>query len=157
MSSISSRVTRLLAEAKKIVWRPNVILLSGAEGAYTLEIRSWDGVPGSARKDEHTQNFTFAAKAEAKDFVEGMLSYWNKRYGLDRSAILMLDISVPTDAEAKEICKRQRPLALEAEAEREGISLADKLHQVYGQDADLETLPVWGDILRWEKEDRAGA
>jgi hypothetical protein len=33
------------------------------------------------------------------------------------------------------------------EAEREGLTLTQKLHQVYGDDVDLSTLPLWGDIL----------
>ena len=45
-----------------------------------------------------------------------------------------------------------RPLALEVIAEHEGKTLEEKLRELYGKDADLETLPVWGEILRWDRE-----
>lgn len=37
-------------------------------------------------------------------------------------------------------------------AEHEGKTLEEKLRELYGKDADLETLPVWGEILRWDRE-----
>lgn len=154
MASIKTRLERLRAEVKKITWKPNTVLLTGSLGNYTLEIREWDGVPGSAREEGHSQKFLFSDKAKAKAFVESMFPYWKSRYDLNPTDVWMMDCSFPTDAEQKELYKQQGPLVLEVMAAREGISLEDKLRKEYGPYVDLETLPVWGDILRWHAEDK---
>ena len=149
MASIKTRLERLMAEVKKITWKPNTVLLTGSLGNYTLEIREWDGAPGSAREGGHSQKFLFSDKTEAKTFVESMFHYWKSRYDLDPTDVWMMDCSFPTDAEQKELYQQQGPLVLEAMAAREGISLKGKLREEYGPYIDLEMLPVWGDILRW--------
>lgn len=152
MSSIKCRVERLMQDARKIVWRPHMLLLTGQAGEYQLEIREWDGVPGSARDGHHTKSYTFPDKAAAIAFTDEMMAYWRDRYSLEPSDLLLLDSTFPAEAEYKESVQKARPLALEVIAEREGKTLEEKLRELYGKDADLEALPTWGDILRWDRE-----
>lgn len=152
MSSIKCRVERLMQDARKIVWRPHMLLLTGQAGEYQLEIQEWDGVPGSARDERHTKTYTFSDKAAAMAFADEMMVYWRDRYSLEPSDLLLLDSTIPTEAEHKAAVQKMRPLVLEVIAEREGKTLVEKLREEYGVDADLEALPVWGEILRWDRE-----
>lgn len=152
MSSIKCRVERLMQDARKIVWRPHMLLLTGQAGEYQLEIQEWDGVPGSARDERHTKTYTFSGKAAAMAFADEMMVYWLDRYSLEPSDLLLLDSTIPTEAEHKAAVQKMRPLVLEVIAEREGKTLMEKLREEYGEDADLEALPVWGEILRWDRE-----
>lgn len=150
MASIKARVERLIREARKLTWKPNVILLTGQPGAYELEIREWNGVPGSTKDGMHRKTYHFTDKTDAMTFVDGMASYWKDRFNFDSSNIHLLDISIMTDAELKEMTPR--PLTLEVIAAREGKTLQEKLHEVYGENTDLDSLPVWADVLRWDQE-----
>lgn len=129
-----------------------MLLLTGQAGEYRLEIQEWDGVPGSARDERHTKTYTFSDKAAAMAFADEMMVYWRDRYSLEPSDLLLLDSTIPTETEHKAAVQKMRPLALEVIAEREGKTLEEKLRELYGKDADLETLPVWGEILRWDRE-----
>ena len=62
-SNIQQRIDRLKKDARKITWKPDTLLLTGQEGAYRLEIREWDGTPGSARDGTHTKAYSFTDKA----------------------------------------------------------------------------------------------
>ena len=129
-----------------------MLLLSGQVGEYQLEIREWDGVPGSARDGRHTKTYTFPDKTAAMAFTDEMMVYWRDRYSLEPSDLVLLDLSIPTEAEHKAAVQKMRPLTLEVIAEREGKTLEEKLRELYGKDADLEALPTWGEILRWDRE-----
>lgn len=129
-----------------------MLLLTGQAGEYRLEIQEWDGVPGSARDERHTKTYTFSDKAAAMAFADEMMVYWRDRYSLEPSDLLLLDSTIPTEAEHKAAVQKMRPLVLEVIAEREGKTLEEKLREEYGADADLEALPVWGEILRWDRE-----
>lgn len=151
MSVIQTRIERLRREMQQVSWRPDTVFLTGQDGEYTLEIREWNGVPSSARDDPHSRSYSFTDKGAALAFVEEMMAYWRERFGIERGDILWIDCTIPTDAERKSVCKR--PLALEVIAQSEGKTLVQKLREVYGADVNLDDLPVWGDILRWDAED----
>ena len=107
----------------------------------------WQGIDGL-----HTKSYTFPDKTSAMAFADEMMGYWKERYLLEPSDLLLLDSTIPTEAEHKAAVQKMRPLALEVIAEHEGKTLEEKLRELYGKDADLETLPVWGEILRWDRE-----
>lgn len=154
-SNIQQRIDRLKKDARKITWKPDTLLLTGQEGAYRLEIREWDGTPGSARDGTHTKAYSFTDKAEAMAFVEEMTAYWARRFSIPRSDLILLDFAIPTDAERAEAIQKVRPLVLETIAEREGVPLESKLREIYGEDTDPKALPVWGDIIREKKAGNA--
>lgn len=150
MKNTKDRIDRLLKQARTLTWKPDTVLLTGQEGNYTLEIREWDGVPGSARIDPHSKKYSFERKEDAKSFVSDMCLYWNDRYGINwKTDIHFFDVSIPTDAELKEFHRKEKTV-LEFMAERDGMTLEDKLREVYGQDVDLTP---WSDIIRWNQED----
>ena len=96
MSNIRRRVNRLMQDAMRITWKPHMLLLTGHENEYKLEIHEWNGVPGSARDGSHTKTYTFPDKAAAKAFVGEMEKYRRKRYSLAPSDLLLLDLTIPT-------------------------------------------------------------
>ena len=55
MSNLRRRVDRLMQDARRISWKPHILLLTGRENEYKLEVHEWNGVPGSA---EATQKHT---------------------------------------------------------------------------------------------------
>ena len=96
MSNIRRRVDRLMQDAQRTSWKPHMLLLTGWENEYRLEIQEWNGVPGSARDGSHTKTYTFPDKAEAKAFVGEMEEYWRKKYSLAPLDLLLLDLTIPT-------------------------------------------------------------
>lgn len=38
-----------MQDARRISWKPHILLLTGRENEYKLEVHEWNGVPGSAR------------------------------------------------------------------------------------------------------------
>lgn len=105
MRSIKSRLDRLMQDARRIVWRPYMLFLTGQAGAYQLELHEWNGIPGSARGGLHTKAYTFSDKVEVKTFVDEMTEYWRKKYLLRPSDLLFLDLTIPT--ERKNINERE--------------------------------------------------
>lgn len=101
-----------------------MLVLAGHTGAYQLDIREWDGVPGSARDGLHTKSYTFPDKTSAMAFADEMMGYWKERYLLEPSDLLLLDSTIPTEAEHKAAVQKMRPLALEVIAEHEGKTLS---------------------------------
>lgn len=96
MSNIRRRVDRLMQDARRTSWKPHLLLLTGQENEYKLEVHEWNGVPGSARDGDHTKTYTFSDKAAAKAFVEEMAEYWRKKYSLAPLDLLLLDLTIPT-------------------------------------------------------------
>lgn len=128
MASIRVRIDRLMAEAKKISWKPHMIFLVGKPGDYTLIVDEWDGVPGSARGGDHRKQFRFKRKIEAMDFADTTLECAH-RY----------DLSILTAEELEEIRPRT---VMEEQAEREGKELRVKVIETYGYVPDF-----WAGIL----------
>ena len=123
------RLERLLAEARKIEWKPHSVFLTGKPGEYTLTVAEWDGVPGSARGDEHRKQFAFSRKDEAMDFADATFP-----------DVPRCDLSILTDEEWNAI----RPkTVLEERAEREGKPLREAVLAAYGYIPDF-----WNDVLR---------
>lgn len=133
MASIKTRIERLMAEAKKISWKPHMIFLVGKPGDYTLVADLWDGVPGSARGGDHRKQFRFKRKIEAIDYADVTF--------LD---VARYDLSILTAEELKAIRPRT---VLEEQAEREGKELRVKVIETYGHIPDF-----WAGILENEKE-----
>lgn len=128
MASVKTRIERLMAEAKKITWKPHMIFLVGKPGDYTLIVDEWDGVPGSARGGDHRKQFRFKRKIEAMDFADTTLECAH-RY----------DLSILTAEELHAIRPRT---VLEEQAEREGKTLHEKVLETFGY------VPVfWAGIL----------
>lgn len=96
MSNIRRRVDQLMQDARRTSWKPHMLLLTGWENEYRLEIQEWNGVPGSARDGSHTKTYTFPDKAAAKAFVGEMEEYWRKKYSLAPLDLLLLDLTIPT-------------------------------------------------------------
>lgn len=94
-SNIKGRIDRLAQDAMRITWKPHLLLLTGQENEYKLEVHEWNGVPGSARDGSHTKTYTFPDKTAAKAFVGEMGEYWRKRYSLAPSDLLLLDLTIP--------------------------------------------------------------
>lgn len=128
MASIRVRIDRLMAEAKKISWKPHMIFLVGKPGDYTLIVDEWDGVPGSARGGDHRKQFRFKRKIEAMDFADTTLECAH-RY----------DLSILTAEELEEIRPRT---VMEEQAEREGKELRVKVIETHGYVPDF-----WAGIL----------
>ncbi len=97
MSNIRRRIDCLMQDARRISWKPHMLLLTGRENEYKLEIHEWNGVPGSARDGSHTKTYTFPDKATAKSFVGEMKEYWRKKYSLVPYDLLLLDLTIPTE------------------------------------------------------------
>lgn len=147
MKNTKGRIDRLLKQVRTLTWKPDTVLLSGQEGNYMLEIREWDGVPGSARNGDHSKKYSFERKEDAKAFVSNMCSFWRDRYGINcETGIHFFDVSILTDAELKEFHRREKTV-MEFLAERDGVSLEEKLLE-YGED-----ITAWSDIIRWNQED----
>lgn len=94
-SNIKGRIDRLAQDAMRITWKPHLLLLTGQENEYKLEVHEWNGVPGSARDGSHTKTYTFPDKESAKVFVGEMEEYWRKKYSLVSSDLLLLDLTIP--------------------------------------------------------------
>lgn len=133
MASTKTRIERLLAEARKIVWKPHSVFLTGQPGEYTLTVDEWDGVPGSGRDGNHRKQFVFNSKDEAVNFAE--FAFPNVR---------RCDLSILADEEWNTIRKKT---VLEEQAEREGKTLREKVIETYGYIPDF-----WAGILENEKE-----
>lgn len=134
MASIKTRIERLMAEAKKISWKPHMIFLVGKPGDYTLVADEWDGMPGSARGGDHRKQFRFKRKIEAMDYADTTFMECAHRY----------DLSILTAEELNAIRPRT---VLEEQAEREGKELRAKVIETYGHIPDF-----WAGILENEKE-----
>lgn len=134
MASIKTRIARLMAEAKKITWKPHMIFLTGKPGDYTLIVDEWDGVPGSARGGDHRKKFTFKQKNEATGFADTTFMESVHRY----------DLSILTAEELNAIRPRT---VMEEQEEREGKELRVKVIETYGHIPDF-----WAGILENEKE-----
>lgn len=132
MASIRVRIDRLMAEAKKIAWKPHMIFLTGKPGDYTLIVDEWDGVSGSARSGDHRKKFTFKRKIEAIDYANSTFKTCAPKY----------DLSVLTVEELNAIRPRT---VLEEQAEREGKELRVKVIETYGYVPDF-----WAGILENE-------
>lgn len=94
-SNIKGRIDRLAQDAMRITWKPHLLLLTGQENEYKLEVHEWNGVPGSARDGSHTKTYTFPDKEAAKVFVGEMEEYWRKKCSLVPSDLLLLDLTIP--------------------------------------------------------------
>ena len=131
-TSTKARIERLLAEARKIVWKPHSVFLTGQPGEYTLTVDEWDGVPGSGRDGNHRKQFVFNSKDEAVNFA--VFAFPNVR---------RCDLSILTDEEWNAI----RPkTVLEERAERDGKPLQEAVMDVYGYIPDF-----WKTILELER------
>ena len=97
MSNLRRRVDRLMQDARRISWKPHLLLLTGQENEYKLEVHEWNGVPGSARDGGHTKTYIFPDKTAAKAFVGEMGEYWRKRHSLAPSDLLLLDLTIPME------------------------------------------------------------
>lgn len=97
MSNLRRRVDRLMQDARRISWKPHLLLLTGQENEYKLEVHEWNGVPGSARDGSHIKTYTFPDKAATKAFVGEMEEYWRKKYSLVSSDLLLLDLTIPAE------------------------------------------------------------
>jgi hypothetical protein len=152
-TSIKRRIDALTVEAKAFAgrWRPNLVFLTGEPGAYIVQVNEWDGRPGSAQQGDHAKEHPFTNKNDARAFINSLPVEHRKKYGAALPELHVFDVSTPTDDEHRKLICQHRPLVLEVEAEREGLTLTQKLHQVYGDDVDLRTLPLWGDILRYNE------
>ena len=111
-ASTKARLDRLLAEARNITWKPHMIFLTGKPEEYTITVDEWDGVPGSARGDDHRKQYFFKDKAEA-------LTVANNAFP---ESVPRCDLSVLTDEEWNAIRPRT---VLEERAEREGKTLRE--------------------------------
>lgn len=96
-SNIKGRIERLMQDAMRITWKPHMLLLTGRENEYALEVHEWNGVSDSARDGSHTKTYTFPDKAAAKSFVGEMEEYWRKKYSLVPSDLLLLDLTIPAE------------------------------------------------------------
>ena len=134
MASIKTRIEHLMAEAKKITWKPHMIFLTGKPGDYTLIVDEWDGVPGSARGGDHRKQFRFKRKIEAIDYADTTFM----------ECVPRCDLSILTAEELNAIRPRT---VLEEQAEREGKELRVKVIETYGYVPDF-----WAGILEHEKE-----
>lgn len=133
-ASTKARLDRLLAEARNITWKPHMIFLTGKTEEYTLTVDEWDGVPGSARGDDHRKQYFFKDKAEALTFANNAFP----------ESVPRFDLSILTDEEWTAI----RPRTVLGEmAEREGKTLREKVIETYGYIPDF-----WTGILENEKE-----
>ena len=133
-ASTKARLDRLLAEARNITWKPHMIFLTGKPEEYAITVDEWDGVPGSARGDDHRKQYFFKDKAEALTFANNAFP----------ESVPRCDPSVLTDEEWNAIRPRT---VLEERAEREGKTLREKVIEAYGYIPDF-----WAKIIENEKE-----
>lgn len=148
------KIDRLLREAQKQAkqWKPSTIILAGRPGNYSLTVQEWDGKPGSVRDSEHRKEYIFETKEQAKQFAELVVQGYIERTKDRWFEPVMIDCSNPTDDECRAAWLESGGTALERMAKENGVSLENAIRNVYGGDADPETLPVWSDVLRWRKE-----
>ena len=64
-------------------------------------------------------------------FADEMMGYWKERYLLEPSDLLLLDSTIPTEAEHKAAVQKMRPLALGSYRRARGQNLRRKSCENY--------------------------